>query len=61
MAAKLSDLVDETSGANLQTEGHMDVPGQSAKNLWKQEASDSTPPTHCLGLWLGGCHPVTLI
>ena len=29
MAAKLSDPVDETSGANLQMEGHVDVPPQS--------------------------------
>ena len=26
MAAKSSNLVDKTSGANLQTEGHADVP-----------------------------------
>ena len=45
MAAKLSDLAEETSGANLQTEGHVDVPAQSAKDLWEQEASDS-PPSH---------------
>ena len=38
MAAELSDLADETSGVKLQTEGHMDVPSQSAK----VEASDSS-------------------
>ena len=43
MAAKLSDLVDETSGANLQMEGHADVPPQSAKDLWELEASESSP------------------
>ena len=43
MAAKISDLVDETSGANLQIEGHVDVPPQSAKDLWEPEASDSSP------------------
>ena len=43
MAAKLSDLVDETSGANLQMKGHEDVPAQSAKDLWEPEASDSPP------------------
>ena len=43
MAAKLSDLVDELSGANLQMEGHVDVPPQSAKDLWEPEASDSSP------------------
>ena len=42
---KLSDLVDETSGANLQMEGHADVPTQSAKDLWEPEALAS-PPSH---------------
>ena len=41
MAPKLSDLVDETSGVNLQMEGHMDMPPQSVKDLWEAEASDS--------------------
>ena len=43
MTAKLSDLVDETSGANLQMEGHMDMPPQSAKDLQEPEALDSSP------------------
>ena len=43
MAAKWSDLVDEMSGTNLQMEGHMDMPPQSAKDLWESEASDSFP------------------
>ena len=43
MAAKLSDLVDKTSGANLHTEGHVDVPSQSAKDLWESEALGSSP------------------
>ena len=43
MAAKLSNLVDEMSGANLQMEGHADVPSQSAKDLQESEASDSSP------------------
>ena len=43
MAAKLSDLVDKTSGANLQMEGHADVPSQSAKDLWESEALGSSP------------------
>ena len=45
MAAKLSDLVDETFGANLQMEGHMDVLTQSVKDLQEPEALDS-PPSH---------------
>ena len=43
MATKSSDLVHETSGANLQMEGHVDMPPQSAKDLWEPEASDSSP------------------
>ena len=43
MAAKSSDLVDKTSGANLQAEGHMEVPTQSAKDLWEPEDEDSSP------------------
>ena len=43
MAAKLSELVDKTSGANLQIEGHVDTPPQSAKNLWELEAFGSSP------------------
>ena len=43
MAAKLSDLVDKTSGANLQEDGHVEVPTQSAKDLWEPEEEDSSP------------------
>ena len=43
MAAKLSDLVDEMSGANPWTESHADMPPQSAKDLQESEASDSSP------------------
>ena len=43
MAAKSSDLVDETSGANLQMEGHADVLPQSVKDLQEPEALDSSP------------------
>ena len=43
MAAKSSDLMDEIPGANLQMEGHADVPPQSAKDLQELEASDSSP------------------
>ena len=49
MAAKLSDLVDETSGVNLQTEGHTDVPPQSVKDQQELEALDSSPS--CLPSW----------
>ena len=43
MAAKLSDLVDKTSGANLQVDGHAEVPTQSAKDLQEPEEEDSSP------------------
>ena len=43
MAAKWSDLGDEMSGVNLQMEGHVDVPPQSAKDLQELEALDSSP------------------
>ena len=37
VAAKSSDLVDKTSGANLQADGQMVVPTQGVKNLWGPE------------------------
>ena len=43
MAAKSSDLGNRTSGANLQMEGHTDVPSQSAKDLWESQTSGSSP------------------
>ena len=43
MAAKSSDLVDKTSGANLQTDGHVEVPTQGAKDLQEPEEEDSSP------------------
>ena len=43
MAAKSSDLGDETSEVSLQMEGHADVPPQSAKDLWELEVLDSSP------------------
>ena len=49
MAAKSSDLVDETSGVNLQMKGHADMPSQSAKDLWELEALDSA--LSCLPSW----------
>ena len=43
MAAKSRDLVDKTSGANLQVDGHVEVPTQSAKDLQEPEEEDSSP------------------
>ena len=43
MAAKLSDLGNRTSGANLQMEGHADMPSQSAKDQQESEALGSSP------------------
>ena len=59
MAAKLSDLVDKTSGANLQVDGHAEVPTQGAKDPWEPEEENSSPS--CLPSWsparrsLSGC------
>ena len=49
MAAKSSDLVDKMSRANLQMEGHVDMPSQSAKDIWESEALGSSPS--CLPSW----------
>ena len=43
MAAKLNDLVDKMSGANLQADGQEVVPTQGAKDLWEPEEDDSSP------------------
>ena len=43
LAAKLSDLVDKMSGANLQADGQVEVPTQSVKDLWELEEEDSSP------------------
>ena len=62
MAAKLSDLVDKLSGANLQADGHAVVPTQSVKDLWEPGEEDSSPITTChLGLQPGGHCLATLI
>ena len=62
MAAKSSDLVDKMSGANLQMEGHVDIPSQSAKDLWELEALGSSPshlPSWSLARRLLSSHPNT--
>ena len=62
MAAKLSDLVDETSEANLQMESNADVPPQSAKDLQESEALGSSPshlPSWSLARRLLSSHPNT--
>ena len=43
MAAKSSDLEDRTSGTNLQTEGNVDVPSQSVKDLGESGPSGRSP------------------
>ena len=55
MTAKLSDLVDKTSGANLQVDGHMEVPTQRAKDLWEPEEEDSS--SSCLPSWSPAWRP----
>ena len=49
MAAKLSDLVDKTSEANLQADGQADKPAQGAADLQEMEEEDSSP--HHLLAW----------
>ena len=49
MAAKSSNLVDKTSGANIQVDGHVEVPTQGAKDLTEPEEEDSSPS--CLLSW----------
>ena len=49
MAAKLSDIAEETSGASLQADGQMEEPTQGAMDLWEPEEDDSYP-SH-LPLW----------
>ena len=43
MAAKSSDLSDETSEANLQVDGQAEKPAQGAVDLQKMEEEDSSP------------------
>ena len=57
MAAKLGELVDETSGGNLQMEGYVDMPPQSAKDLWEVEPSGSSP-SHLLS-WSPARRPLS--
>ena len=62
MAAKLSDLGNRMSEANLQREGHMDVPSQSIKDLWELETLGSSPshsPSWSPGQRLPSGHPNT--
>ena len=47
MAAKSSDLVDKTSGVNLQAGGYVEVPTQGVKDQWELQGEDSSP-THLL-------------
>ena len=56
MAAISSDLGIGMSGANLQMEGHADMPSQSTKDLQESEASGSSP-SHSLSWSLAGRPP----
>ena len=49
MAAKLSDLSDKTSEANLQADGQVEKPAQGAADWWETEEEDSSP--HNLPMW----------
>ena len=47
MVVKSSGLVDKMSGANLQVDGHVEVPTQGGKDQWEPEEEESSP-THSL-------------
>ena len=49
MAAKSSDLGDETSEGNLQADGQAEKPAQGAVDQWETEEEDSSP--HNLLMW----------
>ena len=49
MAAKLSDLVDKMSEANLQVDGQVEKPAQGVADLWEMEEEDSSPL--CSPVW----------
>ena len=49
MAAKLSDLSDKTSEANLQADGQVEKPAHRAADQQKMEEEDSSP--HNLLTW----------
>ena len=62
MAAKLSDLVTKTSGANLQMNGHVEMPTQIAKDPQELEEEDSSPShllSQSLARRLPSSHPNT--
>ena len=49
MAAKLSNLVDKMSEANLQADGQTEKPAQGVADLQEMEEEDSSPL--CLQMW----------
>ena len=57
MAAKLSDLADKMSGANLQADGQTEVPTQGMKDLWGLEEEDSSPS--CSPSWSPAKRPLS--
>ena len=57
MAAKLSDLVDKTSEANLQVDDQAEVPTQGEKDLWETEEEDSSPS--CSLTWSPAQRPLS--
>ena len=62
MAARSSNLEDRISGANIQTEGHMDIPSHSQKGPEEMVASGSSPshlPSWSLARRLLPSHPNT--
>ena len=60
MTAKSRNSVDKKSGANLQADGHVEVPTQGAKDSQEPEEEDSSPtcsPSSSLAQRLPSGHP----
>ena len=57
MAAKLSDVVDKMSEANLQADGQVEVPTQGMKDIWETKEEDSSP-SH-LQMWSPAQRPLS--
>ena len=60
MATKLSDLDDQKSLVNIETEGHTLTQPSGQNGPEETETFGSTPPIHLPSLWQGNQHLITL-
>ena len=60
MATKSSDLDDQKTGVNIQTEGHTLTPPSGQNGHEDTEAFGSTPPIHHSSLQWGNQHLTAL-